>query len=242
VVEPRRLTRHYRVRFDEADAEGRLRPSGLLRYAQDIAWRHSEAAGFDRDRYDERAMAWVVRNILLSIRQQATHGSELAITTEVVGLRHVRVRRRTTIHGSSLDTHGLDGQPIAKLDTDWVLLTSEGRPAPVPEEIVRHFSTTDTFSRSRVVLPDPTRQATTVSTCVRPSEVDPMGHMNNAAYLDLVDDALARMPELVDRDRPEGYRIGYVRPACQEAPSTWPAGRRMTARWPAGSAMAKGTS
>ena len=55
LVEPRRRIEHeYRVRFDEADAEGWLRPSGLLRYAQDMAWRHSTEAGFDRGWYDAR--------------------------------------------------------------------------------------------------------------------------------------------------------------------------------------------
>ena len=37
-----RIEHEYRVRFDEADADGWLRPSGLLRYAQDMAWRHSD--------------------------------------------------------------------------------------------------------------------------------------------------------------------------------------------------------
>jgi hypothetical protein len=38
----------YRVRFDEAGPDGNLRTSGVLRYAQDVAWRHSEVLGFDR--------------------------------------------------------------------------------------------------------------------------------------------------------------------------------------------------
>ena len=50
----RRLSHHYQVRFDEADAQGLLRPSGFLRYAQDMAWRHSESAGFGLDWYAER--------------------------------------------------------------------------------------------------------------------------------------------------------------------------------------------
>ncbi len=51
------LEAEYRVRFDEADASGLLRPSGLLRYAQDMAWRHSEVAGFGREWYAERVDA-----------------------------------------------------------------------------------------------------------------------------------------------------------------------------------------
>jgi len=45
----------YRVRFDEAGPDGRLRTSGLLRYTQDLAARHSEALGYDRAWYRARS-------------------------------------------------------------------------------------------------------------------------------------------------------------------------------------------
>ena len=46
----------YRVRFDEAGPDGHLRTSGLMRYAQDVAWQHSAALGFGRDWYLERGL------------------------------------------------------------------------------------------------------------------------------------------------------------------------------------------
>ena len=49
----------YRVRFDEAGPDGLLRTSALMRYAQDIAWRHSEQLGFDRDWYASRGLGSV---------------------------------------------------------------------------------------------------------------------------------------------------------------------------------------
>ena len=52
----------YRVRFDEAGPDGRIRTSTLLRYAQDVAWRHSEDLGFDRDWYAGRGLNWVARS------------------------------------------------------------------------------------------------------------------------------------------------------------------------------------
>src|SRR2546421_11450211 len=57
----------YRVRFDEAGPDGRIRTSALLRYAQDVAWRHSEALGFDRQRYVDRGLWWVVRAVDLEV-------------------------------------------------------------------------------------------------------------------------------------------------------------------------------
>ena len=45
----RGVTVPYRVRFDECGPDGVVRTSALLRYAQDVAWIHSERMGFDRD-------------------------------------------------------------------------------------------------------------------------------------------------------------------------------------------------
>ncbi|HUP55363.1 MAG TPA: hypothetical protein VM408_07640, partial [Methylomirabilota bacterium] len=47
--EPDACSAPFRVRFDEAAPDGRLRTSVLLRWAQDLAWFHSARRGFDRD-------------------------------------------------------------------------------------------------------------------------------------------------------------------------------------------------
>ncbi len=213
-MEPaRRIEHEYRVRFDEAGADGWLRPSSLLRYAQDMAWRHSTEAGFDRDWYEARGMNWLVRNVKVTLEEPITYGDVLSVSTQVIGWRHVWARRRSEVRRlGSEDGHGADGL-MATVDTDWVLLTTEGRPAKVPPEIARYFSSGQQFTRDRVVLPEPTGDVTTLSTRVRPLDVDPMRHMNNAAYLDMVDDGLSRMPDGQRLRAPDCYRIGYVWPA-----------------------------
>ena len=94
-----RVRRRYRVRFDEAGPDGRLRTSVLLRYAQDLAWFHSAARGFDRAWYAERGLAWLVRaaevEVLAGRSRWATSSSG---TTQVVGWRRVWARRRTDVH------------------------------------------------------------------------------------------------------------------------------------------------
>lgn len=213
------------MRFDEADADGWLRPSGLLRYAQDMAWRHSAEAGFDRAWYAARGMSWLVRNVTVSLHEPITYGDVLSISTAVVGWRQVWARRHSEVRRlGSEDEHARDGL-MATVDTDWVLLTTEGRPARVPEEIARYFSPGTPFSRDRITLPTPEVEPTTLSTRVRPLDVDPMRHMNNAAYVDMIDDGIGRLPEgqrLEDADR---YRIGYLRPALPGTPIdivSWP--------------------
>ena len=56
--------------------------------------------------------------------------------------------------------------------------------------------------------------------------------MNNAAYLDMVDDGLARMPDGHRLESPDCYRVGYVAPALPHTPieiRCWPVSERQVA-------------
>jgi acyl-CoA thioesterase FadM len=211
------------VRFDETDARARLRPSGYLRYAGDMAWRHSEAAGFGREWYAERSLSWLVRNVALHIRGAVTYGDALTVSTGVIGWRHVWARRQAVMRRVEATDEPDAGEAVAVVHTDWVLLGHDGRPARVPDQIAAWFAAEQTFERNRVLLPEPPVDATRVATRVRPSDVDPMGHMNNAAYLDVVDEATAQLPVVSEEgapdDRPVGclYRVGYLQPALPGA-------------------------
>ena len=83
----------YRVRFDEAGPDGTTRTSTLLRYAQDIAWRHSEEMGFDREWYQAKALSWVVRGVELELHAPIRMGHTLRLATAVVGHRRIWARR-----------------------------------------------------------------------------------------------------------------------------------------------------
>jgi acyl-CoA thioesterase FadM len=83
----------YRVRFDEAGPDGRVRTATLLRYAQDVAWRHSEALGFDRAWYAERGLNWVVRGVELEVLRPIAMGTALRVATAVIGHRRIWARR-----------------------------------------------------------------------------------------------------------------------------------------------------
>ena len=89
------VTVPYRVRFDECGADGIVRTSSLLRYAQDVAWVHSEQLGFDREWYTSRGLAWVVRAAELGILQSVPLGMTLSVSTRITGFRKVWARRRT---------------------------------------------------------------------------------------------------------------------------------------------------
>src|SRR3954452_1641014 len=83
----------YRVRFDEAGPDGRIRTSALLRYAQDVAWRHSEDLGFDRQWYVDRGLWWVVRSVELDVLAPIAMGETIRLSTVVIGHRRIWARR-----------------------------------------------------------------------------------------------------------------------------------------------------
>ena len=217
------LTTPYRVRFDESGPDGRLPASGFLRYAQDMAWRHSTAGGFDREWYASRGFAWLIRAVELDVVGSVEHGQEIHVSTEVLGFRRAWARRRSEFRG------GPEERPLAVALIDWVLLNTAGRPVRAPADILQGFPglAEGTFSPLRVPLPPAPGDALRSAFRVRRSELDPLAHVNNAAYLDYVDEQLD-LAGVTGRAAPlpRRYRVEYVAPARareQLAASTWPA-------------------
>jgi acyl-ACP thioesterase len=202
----------YRVRFDEAGPDGQLRTSGLLRYAQDIAWIHSIARGFDRAWYRARELNWVVRAVDLDVVGEIPMGSNLEATTRVIGHRRVWARR--------LGEFSLDGTLVARVRTDWLLLDRSNRPTRLPAEFEGAFATlTASDAIGRVVLPDMPANAARQELRVRPQELDPMDHVNNAVYVDWLEEAIASIGDdrASTRRIPRRVRLEYAGAAEPDA-------------------------
>jgi acyl-CoA thioester hydrolase len=180
----------YRVRFDESTPSGLARTSVLLRYAQDVAWAHSDALGFDRAWYAARGLAWLVRAAELEVLAPIPLGSSLDVVTSVTGHRRVWARRRAEVRfdkGSGTDGRDL----VAWVHTDWLLIDGRGRITRVPEVFGTTFPAplvNDTLGR--VAVPAGPPSAARQRFRVRPHELDPMDHVNNAVYVDWLEDAV----------------------------------------------------
>lgn len=210
----------YRVRFDEAGPDGRLRTSVLLRYAQDVAWHHSTNRGYDRVWYAERGLAWLVRAAEVEVFSPIHVGSELVGTTRVVGWRRVWARRGTKFRDTS-------GELVARAQIDWVLLDARGAPTRIPAEFEPVFgAATATLGLGRVALGDPPPDACRTAIAVRPHELDPMAHVNNAIYADWLEEAvIAAGDSSAPRAIPRVERLEYAAPADAHAElsaETWP--------------------
>jgi acyl-ACP thioesterase len=174
----------YRVRFDEAGPDGRVRTSGFMRYAQDLAWQHSTGLGFGRAWYAERGLTWLVRAAELVVIDPPEMGTNVAARTRIVGIRRVFARRRGEFRSE-------DGRLAGWVDTDWVLIDARGAPTRIPPVFTEVFGEGQPLpSIARVSLDRTPADAAHLPLTVRPHEVDPYAHANNAVYLDWMDEAL----------------------------------------------------
>jgi len=199
----------YRVRFDEAGPDGRLRTSGFMRYAQDLAWQHSSDLGFGLAWYAERGLTWLVRAAELVIIQAPEMGTMIGARAAIIGIRRVFARRR----GEFLLA---DGTAAGWVHTDWVLIDARGALTRIPSIFPETFGGTELMgSVGRIPLPPTPPDAVHRRFGVRPHELDPMDHANNAVYLDWLEESIIAAAEpaathAATSELPRRYRMEYT--------------------------------
>lgn len=199
----------YRVRFDEAGPDGVLRTSGFMRYAQDLAWQHSADLGFGRAWYAERGLTWLVRAAELEILASPEMGSTITARTAIVGIRRVFARRRGEFRLA-------DGTFAGWVHTDWVLIDVRGALTRIPAIFPEVFGGAELMgSVGRIPLPPTPPDAVHRHFAVRPHELDPMDHANNAVYLDWLEESLLASTDQGDARAamsavPRTYRMEFA--------------------------------
>lgn len=173
------------VRHHELDRFGRLHPAVYLRYLAHAAVEASTAAGYDAAWYAAARSLWLVRRSTFEVVRPVVAGEQLAIRTWVEDFRRVRSHRRYEVSGH-------DGPLCLDARTDWVYVDAvSGRPQRVPAELEAAFHTLRGRAQERNGLRAPAPPAVPARTSHRVAvyELDALGHMNNAVYLDLLGQA-----------------------------------------------------
>jgi acyl-ACP thioesterase len=184
-TEGRRFTSSRRVRLGDASPAGRLRLDALVRYAQDIARDDSR----DADLRD--ADAWVVRRTVVEVSRFPVYDEELRLTTWCSGVGPRWADRRTSVVGA-------DGG-LVEMVTLWVAVDpASGRPRVLGPDFAARYGLA---ARGRVVSARlhhgrPAADATGAAWPLRFTDFDVLGHVNNAAYWEPVEEVLATRRDL----------------------------------------------
>jgi acyl-CoA thioesterase FadM len=100
-------------------------------------------------------------------------------------------RRARSLRQYEVRRAGGDDAPVAGATTDWVYCDmASGRPMSVPEDMRRAFSGSEltTLPRARALPEAGAGAPVTMSLVVRPSLLDHVTHVNNAAYSAMLED------------------------------------------------------
>lgn len=176
----RRFASQRPVRLSDTDASGRLRLDAVARYLQDIASDDWADAGFASDE-----SIWVVRRTELEVVTPVTGDENVSLETWCSGIAGSSAARRYTITG---DRGGrLEAESI------WIHLDHDLRPKRLDVRFLAIYGESAGGRRAptrfTLAAPDGLRGEPWP---LRATDVDRLGHVNNAAYWAALEEAWRR--------------------------------------------------
>lgn len=175
----RRFRSERTVGLSDVDADGRLRLDAIARYLQDVASEDVTDAGRPPSEH-----VWVVRRTELDVVEPFADDVRVELETWASGLAPTAAARRSTIRG---DKGGhLEAESI------WIHLDRSLRPLRLDPGFLELYGPSAASRRvsTRLTLPAPTVAADR-DWPLRAVDVDRLGHINNAAYWEPVEELWA---------------------------------------------------
>ncbi len=194
------------VAFGDVDRDNLLTLRGVFQLLQEAAIAHA-------DRYDTgtgamvtRGESWVLNRMAVEVSRYPEYGERLHLETWSSGIRGFKGYRDFRVHDGR-------GNLVIAGSSLWIYVSVRTRTIlRVPREIAEQFPvcTEGVFSPEleELALPAPEPSAAPCAVTLRYSDIDANAHVNNTAYLDLLQTALARESTL---SRPRVVRIRYGR-------------------------------
>jgi acyl-ACP thioesterase len=170
-VTARRYSAHRPIRLSDTDESGRLRLDAVARYLQDVAADDIADAGWSPDEH-----IWVVRRTMLDVERPFLDDTSVDLTTWCAGVAAAAAARRTTLSG--------DRGGLIEAEMIWIHLGRELQPERLGERFLAVYgeSAAGRKASTRLVLSGPPASVPGTAWHVRSTDVDTLGHMNNAAY------------------------------------------------------------
>lgn len=183
---PVTYTQTYTICRHDGDHHGNAKPGALLRYGQQIATMHAEAAGLNDELYAATHTAYVLAKLALHIDRTPRVDETLTVTTRPERCKRAVNKRITFFYDAA-------GRQVAVLDSRWVLIDTDKRLI-----LRKHPEAFNDCWAEDVPFELPMKMVKAVPEDCAPageytatySRCDMNGHMNNTRYVDILCDAL----------------------------------------------------
>jgi acyl-ACP thioesterase len=185
------------VRLSDTDATGRLRLDAVARYLQDAAI--DDVAETD---WGAPEHLWVLRAARIDVLAPFLADGFVDIVTWGSSFSSLAAGRRWSLSG--------DAGGAIEADSTWIHLGPDARPARIGEGFDGYAEAAQgRVASTKLTLPAP-EDGKRVPWPLRTTDVDRMGHVNNAAYWAAVEQRLAEHGP--DLRRPYRARLDYRHP------------------------------
>jgi len=161
------------------DERGRLRLDAIARYLQDVAIDDVDETGWGAPEH-----LWVIRHVRIDVVAPFLEDGEVELVTWCSGAAAVAAGRRWSLAGNR-------GGKI-EVDSVWIHLGPDARPARLDGFGVYAEATGGRRVSTRLELPDPLPDGRRTPWPLRSTDIDTLGHLNNAAYWQAVENSALR--------------------------------------------------
>lgn len=183
-----RYALEHRVSHADVDLLGEVKVTALLGLLEQAAVEASWDCGFDPGWYTAQGRVWIIRRTRLERLLPVGGGDRLRVETQVLDWRRARSLRGYEVRRADAAS---SGSLVARATTDWVYCDlASGRPASVPEAMRRGFTGESevTLPRAQALPEAGDGEPVIMPLVVRPSLLDHVTHVNNAAYAAMLED------------------------------------------------------
>lgn len=197
----RQFTFSRRVALSDTNPAGRLRIDACARYLQDLA-------AFDAIEADISEFGnWVLRQNSIEISSLPTYGTALDSKTYLTGSGRAWIQRTSIISDAESKAELIVAKAL------WVLTHSEnGSPISIPTQLYKIYGPLATQHKipirdsKRPPLPE---KVTPIDWQIRYSDQDILAHLNNATYLEVLEEVLHRKGIDLPTNRPATCTVTY---------------------------------
>ena len=198
-----------------ADCFGRLKPSMILFFAQEIAGKHCVELSVDYDTLEKKRLFWAVTRHKVQITRMPVRGETIRIETWPMPTTRVAYPR-------SMVAYDAQDNELFRAISIWVLMDLDKRSMILPGK--SGISVEGTLRGNELTVPGglaakPLDHHAERTVCF--TDLDRNGHMNNTRYLDWISDLL---PSMFHKERTvKEFTVCYLSEAME--------GQNLTLNW-----------
>ncbi len=172
------------LKAEHVDFTRKLRPSTLMRFFQEACIAHTEELGMGREKTLDKGFLWIVNSEHIDIKRMPAYDEEIEIICYPGKTLHFFFPRHFIIKDSS-------GEKIIEINAMWSLIDEKSRQIIDPGQNGIVIMGEDMGDEIPPIMALPQIDLENhISINATYSLVDINGHLNNAAYLDVVFDLI----------------------------------------------------